>query len=502
MGNGTSSASSMSSSSSVSSPSTSLSYSTSECSSYLARLSEPMKKLCASRRGELQEGIAKQLTTTEEESLLDVLGQVMSEAASGGVAGQSDNGMDNHIDFAKGPQVTGGSHRKDELLRLLLENDLQIAKAQIQRQALNTMNSSENDGKIVAVQPCSYLEALVACLYYEQNLEMQIISTKIIMYLVDARLQELPLDRSENQAHGPSQLLRFRLGLLGAIPPLVLLTFQELEDLQLMGARVLAGLALQPSNRSAIAHSDGLRSLCILALSDEDNVRLMAVTAINRLLAKPWESKIVCVKCQTTYQNSLEGCPKCQHIEFATSDAGRIREGQNYEGSTLDQDIEESKNKREDEWKLLTRLPASRWLLHQTPAIQAGLLHLWNLYLDGGDSPEEISRAIARTSNALEADTNHVALQPSHDGTTSPLLTSIPHFNVEKILMLNGVRTLCTLLLRSLNDPGHPTDRTAEIPRQQHDSMHNSLQGRGISEPVSVPVADIHEMDRKISLVA
>jgi len=91
---------------------------------------------------------------------------------------------------------------------------------------------------------------------------MQLITAHIIGDLCTTRYEETAADtqplasdggQSSKYYHPLTQLLRFRLGMLGAIPPLVLLTFQGQADLQLLGTRCLAGLASHPANRAAIA---------------------------------------------------------------------------------------------------------------------------------------------------------------------------------------------------------------------------------------------------------
>lgn len=467
---------------------------------YLSKLSEPMKKLCAQRRGELQDGVAKQLSTTEEEELLEVLGLVLCDAESGGTTGDSTLGT---------TSIIGGSKRKDDLVHRLLEDDLEKTKLLVKRRASHALQSNEEGGKQVAVQPCSYLEALVACLYYEDNLEMQIISTKIIMHLVDARLTELPLDASDVRVHGYSQLLRFRLGLLGAIPPLVLLTFQGLTDLQLIGARALAGMALQPSNRAAIAQADGLRPLCILSLSDTEDVRLMAVMAIKRLIASPWESNVECAICGTLYASTVEGCPKCQRISVGVSGSEALDFGGSESASNgNDEDNDKSLSEiREQQWELLMQLPGSQWLAYEASAIKAGVRDLWHLYLDGLDSAK---RTLEADENSADPKRSAVPVVDSWKTRVNQsgirVMRAIPHSNVEKVVRLNGVRSLCTLLLRSLNDPGSPTgsQNGTRVPGSD-DPLHKqqfSLQDSGLLQPVSAGASVQHQMDRKISIMS
>ena len=67
-------------------------------------------------RHSVEDGVAKQLSTTEEEALLEVPGLVLCDAESGGTTGDSISGT---------ASSTGGSKRKDDLVYHLLEDDLE-----------------------------------------------------------------------------------------------------------------------------------------------------------------------------------------------------------------------------------------------------------------------------------------------------------------------------------------------------------------------------------------
>ena len=137
----------------------------------------------------------------------------------------------------------------------------------------------------------------------------------------------------------------------------------------------------------------------------------------------------------------------------------------------------------------------------------AGVRDLWYLYLDGKDS----------ASKALEADENSGDPNRSKIPVAGPLmegrpsgpkvLRAIPHFNVEKVIQLNGIRSLCTLLLRSLNDPGAPTiehesDKNSVGGKGPRGIQQRNLEERGALHPVSLEDSTAYQMDRKISTVA
>ena len=323
----------------------------------------------------------KNINPQTEEELIKSLKQIQKSAASG-------KGSNGGVVYVPGwndsKMVCTATERqaKNKLLRILLDNDHQVNRTRWRSAQLTADdpnyeamsltstihgttvvtarihnegtpsnkpnddhhdfdNDTEQDSRTIT---SSYMEALVECLYYQPNLEMQLVAANIITELcgslveeVEADLQPVHADGGQSSKHYDplTQCVRFRFGMTGAIPPLILLTYQGQHDLQLLGTRGLAGLAMHPgklkkfendnefystnfmslfytcilppfillffhsfilsffystfapANRAAIATLDGLRPLVIHTLSHDVLLRVTSVLALNRLTIQP-----------------------------------------------------------------------------------------------------------------------------------------------------------------------------------------------------------------------
>ena len=258
----------------------------------LEAIEKEVRPFCTQRRMTGNISKVKQINPQKEEELLSGL-KILKKTSSI----NNNNNIDMiHIPGWNDHEISKQqiSPAKDALVRILLENDHAIVQERWTLQH-EERNISIDQKKIIVTggtggtggtttggatttgatttttdavqetskqQKSSFLETLVECLLYESNLEMQLITANIIGHLCNTRYEETIADtqplasdggQSSKYYHPLTQLLRFRLGMLGAIPPLVLLTFQGQADLQLLGTKCLAGLASHPANRAAIA---------------------------------------------------------------------------------------------------------------------------------------------------------------------------------------------------------------------------------------------------------
>ena len=309
---------------------------------HLKHLQYVLEPLCSSRRlknlGYIEGSATGNEPTQEEKGINpqkeeELLGHLKHIQRSGATSIGSDRihvpgWNEQHLTCLPSERQT-----KDNLIRTLVENDHQTIRARWRKEHFNiggsgsdtiigsvarasavsgggggattktgvddNNNEDEGDKEERRMITSSYMEAVVECLYYQENLEIQLVAANIITDLCCSRMEEVEADlqplhfdggQSSKHYHPLTHLLRFRFGLLGAIPPLVLLTFQGQHDLQLLGTRGLAGLAMHSSNRAAIATSDGLRPLVIHTLSHDIQLRATSVLALNRVSIQPRQS--------------------------------------------------------------------------------------------------------------------------------------------------------------------------------------------------------------------
>ena len=187
-----------------------------------------------------------------------------------------------------------GLHEDDEAqLKDALQQAIIITK---NRGAAIFVNAIlENDKKYILKEvDVHYLNSLHLCLNYV-DIEIQIASAGFIAELCDP-LNSEPLGTIYNTTYNADlkegtvqqvQDLRMRLGSFGFVFPAVLLVFQAREDLQLLGLKIVAGLALHPLNRILVAEKMGLQPLIIHILSVNPSIRIMSSVTISRLVAQP-----------------------------------------------------------------------------------------------------------------------------------------------------------------------------------------------------------------------
>ena len=191
----------------------------------------------------------------------------------------------------------------NEVSGLKEEDETQLKDA-LQQAVLFTKNKGaglfvsailENDKKFVRNEvDVHYLNSLLLCLNYV-DIEIQIATAAFIVELCDP-LNSEPQGTIFSTTYSALlkegtvaqvQDLRMRLGSFGFVFPAVLLVFQAREDLQLLGLKILAGLALHPLNRILVAQKMGLQPLIIHLLSVNPVIRIMSSVTISRLVAQP-----------------------------------------------------------------------------------------------------------------------------------------------------------------------------------------------------------------------
>jgi hypothetical protein len=353
---------------------------------------------------------------------------------------------------------------------------------------------------------CSYMEALVECLYYQPNLEMQLVAANIVADLcasrqceVEADLQPLHFDggQSSQHYHSLTQLLRFRLGMVGAIPPFVLLTFQGQDDLQLLGTRGLAGLAMHPANRAGIATTDGLRSLVIHTLSHYSTLRATSVIALNRLSIQPRQlvnydeydvpmDPLSMIGARTTTES----------VEDDDVDGGDGKKSYHHKKKKKKKKKKNSVVSRcsrghkvldDDDYCLAcnTMLDASfrrsiqcqaSWFEKQAPATQEGIIILSKLYRDA-PSVDHILQMMVKDDLIPPIPNCNVrhrgSLGHSKNGGDGTRRIVGRH---KTLLELDSLRSLCTLLLRSIHDMEEDTNDAESINSKTATSIRLSPQ--------------------------
>ena len=475
-----------------------------------------LRPYCIQRRSLSIVQKVKQLNPQREEDILEKLKKIQRTSASGGSSAMYVPGWND--EELKGQSQ---SEIKEDLVRLLLENDHNVTQKRWQyeneqeyRQEKKKAEEQEEEEEKKG-RACSYMEAIVACLYYAENLEMQLVAAHIVKDLCASRPEEIEADvqsltsdggQSSKHYHPTTQLLRFRFGLLGTIPELVRLAFQGQNDLQLLGTRSLAGLAMHPANRAAIATSDGLRPLVIHTLSHDVHLRSSSVLALNRLASQPH-----CGVPLSMYAPPMDPLSKISASKKFISKDGNGNG--NTEDNDNDNEIQGKKGKRchrghkilsddthcsgcntllDERWRQCLQRQAG-WFDKQPPATIEGIVHLSKCYRDA----TSFSDILPLMNNDF-------------------MVPSIPNANVRKlsrhktILELDGIRSLCTLLLRTVYeikedeniDKEENEDKIDTTSATSTSASYQQKQDHAAAASMDIEAAAIHAHDRWVTILA